>query len=832
MIENNNSRIITKLAGRAVHSNKRRNLILVMAVMLSTFMIVSVLTAGAAYFESQNKQNMRMSGAKYDAVLLGGVKEEQLEQCEKDKNIKSAGCIIQCGYPNSNGEDKSLHTRFIWCDDTYWDIQKKPALEEIKGSRPVKENELMMSDSAVKECVGEDGRVGSEFTLTYDDSLGTHTKEFIISGIYKDYENSQKAFVSEAFYKTTGYKLSDINAGRMYVEFKQPFLTEKQQNQLVESLELDKQQRFFFNSEVEYSLLILTGVAALILITFLSAYLLIYNILYLSVSSDIRHYGLLGTIGMTSRQIRCMLRRQMLLLGGAGTAAGLILGSGAAFAVIPGLIKQLGVRGQDVSVFFHPGVYIAAVLLAAVTVWAGSKRPVRIAGDISPIEAAGYTVRKVKRKTKKKRKGGLSFRMAAEQLAKDKRKSAMVILSLSVSVAVFMCIVTLIQSQGARTIASAYNNYDMIIENDTMTREDSADYAHVFDKAFLSKVENIDGIKKIHKVYQSEIVVPWEEDLADTWMEEFYATWMTYPYADGIEEYKQNPDKFYSFAAGIDEEEFDDLSKDLKTSVNKEAFLKGEVCIIYRNDLELSDDDLRGKTLSFYLKGQDGSNLHTIETAAFTDDSHAFNTWGMVPSIIVSDRFLKEIAGNPYIGQLGILYEEEYDESCEQQINSCIEESPYVKDLETFSKSENMKKIKKSQGNMMGIGMAVVFVLALIGIMNYINTIAGNTQSRMKELSILESVGMTRRQIRGMFIWEGILYAGISLILASTVGTAVTYAVYEAMNYMKVPFAMPVSWLLPAYILVAGICIAIPLIAYRILAGDKSVVDRLREREI
>ena len=85
-------------------------------------------------------------------------------------------------------------------------------------------------------------------------------------------------------------------------------------------MKLGKKQRLFFVADFAYSIQILSGIAGLALVTCLCAYLLIYNIMYLSVAGSIRYYGLLQTIGTTGRQIYCLIHRQMLLVGNAAAA--------------------------------------------------------------------------------------------------------------------------------------------------------------------------------------------------------------------------------------------------------------------------------------------------------------------------------------------------------------------------------------------------------------------------------------------------------------------------------------------------------------------------------
>ena len=164
----------------------------------------------------------------------------------------------------------------------------------------------------------------------------------------------------------------------------------------------------------------------------------------------------------------------------------------------------------------------------------------------------------------------------------------------------------------------------------------------------------------------------------------------------------------------------------------------------------------------------------------------------MPPTMIVSDRAIEAFTNHTYVSKVGIKYEEEYQKETENALMKLMNDSSYYKDLSFDSKIEEAEDVEKAQGNMMGVGIGVVLILALIGILNYVNTMTGNIQSRQTELAILESVGMTEKQMRRMLMIEGLLFAGISLFLTATIGTAVTYYLYQSMNYRGVPFMIPI----------------------------------------
>lgn len=64
------------------------------------------------------------------------------------------------------------------------------------------------------------------------------------------------------------------------------------------------------------------------------------------------------------------------------------------------------------------------------------------------------------------------------------------------------------------------------------------------------------------------------------------------------------------------------------------------------------------------------------------------------------------------------------------------------------------------------IGAALVFVLGLIGVMNFFNMTAASILSRKKEFALLEAVGMTQVQCRRMLLAEGCMYLAGSVLLA------------------------------------------------------------------
>ena len=829
MLKNPNQKVIRRMAVNTLKINRRRTVTLFLAVLLSSFMIFTIFTVGESYFRLQKIQNMRMSGAKFDAIMYG-VTDEQRQMCESNPDIVQTGTAGVCGWVEATDQDSTPDVGLIWADDGYWNKMMQPVIETLEGSYPTAFDEIMVTKSALKECGYENLGVGDSITMTYGTYDGMTEGTFRISGIWDGYGAKKVFYVSKAFYDQSGWSLSKAASGRYYMTFKQKLMTKKAQNAFIKSMKLGKQQNLFFNSDFGEAVQILAGLGGLIAVTCLCAYLLIYNIMYLSVAGKIRYFGLLQTVGMTERQIKKLLKEQMLLIGTAGIVSGYVAGGMVSFFLIPLIVKTMGIRKKYVGsamVRFHPVLLLATIVLVGVTIHLASRKPAKMAANISPIEALGYRPIRRKKKIRKFGKGTIVGKLSREQFAKDKKRTAVVLVSLAASLSVYLCVVTMLDSQAARTIVSNYMDTDLVIKNDTAYKENAADRRDILDENLLKEIRKNAGVSEVHPMVYTEITVPWEPDFAEMWMKEFYAKWMSIPYEQEKEEYQKHPENFGSSMIGIDEQEFEYLNKTLKNPMDKEDFLSGKVCIIYKNGLDLADAEITGKEVTCALRG-DQEKMKSFTIAGVTNEVYYTALLGYPPTIITSDRVVKAFAENSITLKMSVKYKKEYDRATEQSILNLLEENDGAKDFSWKSKIEEADEIERAQGNMPQIGIGIVLILAFIGIMNYINTFVVNIQSRMTELSVMESIGMTTGQLLGMLVREGALYAGGAWTITLTAGMGITYLFYEAMNYRKVAFSVPILPVIFAAGISLLVCILVPVAAWKGMERKGTVVERIK----
>lgn len=130
------------------------------------------------------------------------------------------------------------------------------------------------------------------------------------------------------------------------------------------------------------------------------------------------------------------------------------------------------------------------------------------------------------------------------------------------------------------------------------------------------------------------------------------------------------------------------------------------------------------------------------------------------------------------------------------------------------------------------VGGALCAILALIGILNFINSMTTSILSRYGEIAMLQSVGMTGRQVKQMLIYEGIGYSILgllgSLILSVIASLTVVRMMGAELTYFTWHFTLiPVFLCIIPLILITAI---VPLVCYNKMA-QKTVVERLRLAE-
>ncbi len=844
MIKVQNKGVVRELAWKTYQTNRKRNLLTIFAILLTTFLIASVTALGVSYWRTLQERNVRMSGMDYD-MELSEPSEEQVETIRSMKQFAYAGLSIRCAILTQY-EDKMLEkTRLHWIDETCWEKQKLPAVEYYKGHYPKAKHEIMLSVAALRAMGIDTPEIGMKLPLTWyslaeqaeeeeTDPLAENLKsEFILCGWYLDYKNSSEGYVSREFCEFTGVKQTDFTKGILYLTWKTPFYSKQDIAEVQNQLDLDWNQIIRADEDsIREFFKIAAGLVALFFIILLSGYLFIYNTMYLSVAKDIRYYGQLKTIGMTSRQLRGLVYRQGFWSACIGIPLGLLLAwlvAKLAFPKIlllaaPGLTPVIESGNMAQTSWWS---FSLAGLVALATDLSSSQKPAHMAGECSPIEAIRYTGESAKKKVRKRSRKSLSlYSMAWQNMFRDKKQAVVIFLSFTIAVSMFLIINVVIFSKDAKHILSHISNRDIEFLNETVLNGDEP----IFTEEKQEELKAVPGVDKVRRIMAINGVLPYQEAYLEYTKALCQSRYTPGNYEEFVEDWKTADAEDYRYevrVASVDERGFELLNEALGGTIDQEAFERGEIALCSQVFVA-GDQSLVGKTVRFYLpEGKQPEQEYTMTIAAESSTFPGYASVGFT-ELTVSEKWLREQVEDPFVELLCVEYETRFSRETEEAVKAVFAGENRVSYDSTLEQYNDMKQ---SEAQVKVLGNGIGMILAALAILNYLNVTAASVQNRTQEFATLESIGMTAKQTRMMLRLEGIGYAGISLVASLGVGLPLSFVIFQSVKtYRSLPYAIPWSSNLLLFAVIAVLCILAPVVLYQRLQTG-SMIERLREKE-
>ncbi len=195
--------------------------------------------------------------------------------------------------------------------------------------------------------------------------------------------------------------------------------------------------------------------------------------------------------------------------------------------------------------------------------------------------------------------------------------------------------------------------------------------------------------------------------------------------------------------------------------------------------------------------------------------------------LIVSDKVMERLGENYVIDTIIMECDKESEPYVTGRVKEMTENSDTVSGADI--KTELLKELKGSIGAMKMLTDGVSFLLILIGIINFINVMMTGVYSRRKEFALLESVGMSKKQVKKMLVLEGVYYGIITIGLVATIGNGIIYIVSrltsEAVDY-AIP-VYPLAELLIMSVFILAVCTLIPVLLYKSISKE-TLTERLR----
>ncbi|MEZ3422083.1 MAG: ABC transporter permease [Lachnospiraceae bacterium] len=834
MLKTDNKKVINDLAKTTYKADKKRNILTIAAIFLTTFLLCTIISVGLSYWDTVSLRQQRVQGIDYD-IELTEPRDHQVSVIREMDNVKYAGLSVKCAIV-SKYQDKELNKlKLYWLDDTCWKKQTVPALDYYKGKYPNKENEIMLSRSALSSMGIKNPKVGMELPLIYQ-TLAENSKNediiktFVLSGWFLDYTSIDKGYVSEKFYKSTGVLQTDVTQGSLKVSLKNPLYSKNDIIEMQNQIKLSGNQIIKADYDtISNFIKTIIGLVILLALVFMSGYLFIYNTLYISVNRDIRYFGQLKTIGTTTVQIKKMIYKQILWNTVIGIPLGLTCSAVVGKIIIPQLLHVLNptVATSEVGTI-SLWVFVIATVFSFVVTMISSQKPAKIAMNCSPVEAMKYVGAVPVKVKNKKRTGGDICSMVKMNLFRDKKQFIIIMCSLSLAVSLFLIINVIIYVNNAKNILNHFYDYDLRLLNQTLLSDNEE---QVITLDLIEQIKSIDGVKDVRVLKSATAFVPYQENVYGEYYKELYnSRYSPGNYEKDIELYKKQPNHhlFTCRVVGIDELEFERINNTLKNPLDKEEFKNGDIAFVSENFTQ-GGNGIIGKNVEFSIPAAlNPDKKENIETGAIIDDYPAYYSAGYTPDLIVSDDFFNKIMGQPLIEMIKIDYDVPFSKSVETSIKKLIKSNKFIS---TESKLGDYSEMKNSESQITVLGGSLGIIIIFLAISNYLNMMSESIQNRSKEFAVLESVGMTRKQIKKMIVFESLGYSILSSVIALIIGLPASYVIFTNFNRYGIPFAFPVIKTLLLFIVIIITCVVTSLFVFSKLKGE-TVIELLRKYEV
>lgn len=875
---------IRRLSLRSLLASRTRNIVAVLAIALTAVLFTSLFTIALSINEGIQQNNFRQAGG-WSHGTFKYLTEEQCEELKDDPLIAQWGLRRFVGMPRSAPFNKS-HVEIGYSDanQAHWSY-----CDPVEGRLPQEGTNEAATDTHVLELLGVEPELGAQFTVTFPVDGHETTQTFTLCGWW-EYD---KAVVAnhilipesrvDAILTEVGVTLpgSDNMTGSWNLDvmlkhgarsiasdLEEILVNHGYQSETLGENNISTGVNWGYTGAQLSDKLdpaaaaIIVGVLALILLT---GYLIIYNVFQISVAGDIRFYGLLKTIGTTPRQLRRIIRTQALLLSLIGIPIGLLLGWLLGGVLTPVITARL--NGVTTVVSVSPLLFVGAAIFALVTVLISCRRPGRLAGKVSPVEAVRYTEGKaLKRNGKRSGKGVSLLSMAWANLGRSRGKTFITVLSLTLAVVLLTLTVTFAGGFDMDKYVSNFTASDFILADAGQFQTGG----HAFNdemevpEEVIDAVEAQGGITGRGRIYGK--TAPALEFVTEEYYRSMWGRWNTQEQLDSMVAFKErtedglldNQVQLY----GMEPFALDHL-KVLEGDLSKLNDPDGSyIAAVY------SDDDYGSPEMdSHWARLGDTVTIRYVEKFEYYDPATgevygplenvpegaayaeraikyrdvdytvaalvtvpfalSYRYYGADEFVMGADTFVRE-TGTDSVMYYAFDTTEEANAAMESFLADYTENGNPQFDYE--SKATYAGEFESTRSMFLLLGGALSFIVGMVGVLNFFNAILTGITARRRELAVLQSIGMTARQLRTMLALEGLLYTlgaallalALILVTAPFVGPALNGLIWFFTYHFTI---WPIAVVLPLF---GALGILIPVLSSR-AAQRYSVVERLRQ---
>ncbi len=883
-----NKPCIRELANKSFKASKTRNFIAILAIALTTIMFTALFTVGLSMNEAYQQSNFRQVGG-YAQGSFKYLTKEQFLEFREDPLIKEWGVSRVLGFAR-NEELRKNHVEVRWCNSNsaHWMF-----LDPIEGSLPKEGTNEAATDLEVLRLLGVEPKIGTEFTVNVNVDGKTTEQTFTLCGWWeKDPivvanhilipENSVNSILDKL---DINLPVNDKLTGswNLDVMFKNTRNINDNLNTILENHGYQSHtpnMENYIDTGVNWGytgaqmsqnmdLITIITVIVLLLLIVLTGYLIIYNVFQISVVNDIRFYGLLKTIGTTGKQIKSILRQQALTLCVFGIPLGCFCGWFIGAKISPMIMRQLNGFVED-TLSVSPLIFVFSAIFSVFTVLLSCTRPSRLAAKVSPIEAVRYTDGTNLRKKHKKGNSKVSiFCMAWANLSRSKGKTFITILSLTLAVVLLQMTALFTNGFDMEKYLQDKSAFDFILADGAYFNNNLQNWGTgngILPEEVIADINSQNDVTGGGRIYGQLTNIL--QFAPEEWVRQNKLRW-------------GDTEEIVNYNLSHTEHSPDGRVMEQVQTYGMEPFILDKLTVVDGNLSELykpnshsvaavlyADDYNTIKHNSHWAKVGDTVTLrvpkkweyYSPETGEVYDTPDAFGERGYMarPSVYHDETFtIEALVLIPNTISYRFYGSDEFVLNAEtfKTLTGKSDVMLYAFDTDNnneISTEEFLRKYTQNQNPRYGyeskqiyvdefnsfrsmfliVGGLLSFIMGLVGVLNFVNAVLTGILTRRMELAILQSIGMTGKQLKTMLVIEGLLYAlgsiTLALIFSLTVGPLAASVLEKMFWFFSYhPTFMSILIIAPIFALVG--CV-VPLLVYRSVS-KLTIVERLRESE-
>lgn len=759
-----NKAYIRRLAKSILNANKSRRNILLLAIALTSILFTSLFSVAIGIGKSMETQTMKTIGT----ISHGSFKElsdKDISILSKDKDVKEFSIREKVGIL----DDEKISAELSYIDNNgfEWSL-----IEKVKGKFPEKENDVFI-DLATAKKLGYKGEIGEEIEVPFTiekpytgEIIKKRSEKFIISGTFQNPIDSNvgvgqiylsKAYVDKLSLPENNKDLEVMLKNSFMIRDKLIKISERNGYKVVDDPGnlSDKEIRigvnfaYIFSGDSSFDFKTFLPFLAFLILVMVAGYLIINNIFKISVNEDIKLLGLLKTIGMTKPQIKKLVHLESLEV----SLPAIIVGDIVGISIGKIILNKIFVSNEMLTdVRLSLAVIILIILFSTaftlLTVFLSVMRPARYAAKVSPIDASRYNETTIKKKYKSE---DISLgKLARRQVFSNKFRFISIVLSISLSAVILNSVSTYTGNIDLEKGISDVIVTDYNIASPKYFRYMYSGSEDGIKGNFIDEIENQKGFKAGGALYY----YGYEYDYPDIKIEDNKVA----PILLGIEDYLINKQKFT-------DGEFD-----------KDKWKTGNYIIIgeygdKKSSLKPGDKikiNVKNKIKEVQVMGKieynfsNGLRYFPVIKEDINDESSP--TLGL-EYIYMNPNEYKELIGDNSIMSYGFDVEDSEKENFDKLLKT-FENDP---DFSYDSRGLQIKSFKDFKNLIEFVGYSLSIVLFLISVLNFINIIATEIIRNMVNLSILEAIGMTKKNIKKYLVKKNLIYSISSLVFSFVV---------------------------------------------------------------